>query len=219
VITTVDAVNGGSTLDRYMEAARQAAVADRLVLTKSDIAGAGQVRELTARLSALNPGAPVIVAREANIEPAALLEAGLYDPRTRTLDVQKWLRADAYATHPVGADCATDAHQRHDHGIQSYAVVLEAPVPLEAFSRWLEAITLKRGDDLLRVKGIINIAERPGRPIVLHGVQQIFHPPLELEQWPTDDHRSRIVFITRGLERAAIAETLRLFLNAEGGRT
>ena len=223
VVTTVDAINGASTLDRHMEAVRQAAVADRLVLTKSDIAPAAQVRELMARLSVINPGAPVIVAQEGDTDPAEMLEAGLYNPGTRTLDVQRWLHADAYSPHAAGAGfadhCADHAHTHHHHGIQSFAIVLDEPVPMAAFSRWLDAITLRRGEDLLRVKGIIDIAERPGKPIVLHGVQQIFHPPLALERWPNDDHRSRLVFITRGIERAAIEETLRLFLRAEGGRS
>lgn len=93
-------------------------------------------------------------------------------------------------------------------------MVREQPLSWQAFSNWLELLAGRRGDDLLRVKGIVNIAEQPGQPVVIHGVQQIFHPPVSLDAWPSDDHRTRIVFITRDLKRSTLDDTLRAFEEA-----
>ena len=220
VVTTVDAVNGASTLDRHPEAVKQAAVADRLLLTKTDLASAETTRAIEVRLANLNPGARRIAVSGDALDPAEVFDAGLYNPKTKTLDVQRWLAAEAHADCGHGPERPDHAHtSRHDHGIQSYAVTIDEPIPWDAFSRWLEALALKRGEDLLRVKGIVNIAEQPGTPVVLHGVQRIFHPPVALDAWPSDDHRTRIVFITRNIERSAIEETLRLFLKSATRRT
>lgn len=221
VVTTVDAVNGWDTLDRNMEALRQAAVADRLLITKTDLAGAESSARLRARLAALNPGARMQDVIAGVVDPALLFDTALYRPETRSLDVQSWLRAEAYAAddHQCGEHCEHrehDAHGhhppgRHDHGIASFCFIREDPVRWEAFSGWMEMLAAHRGRDLLRVKGIVNIADRPGRPVVIHGVQQIFHPPLSLDEWPDADHRTRIVFIARNLEQAALQKTLQMF--------
>jgi G3E family GTPase len=156
------------------------------------------------------------------LDPADILDAGLYNPHTKTLDVRRWLNAAAYEQFDSHAACAPDcthpahAHGRH-HGIESFSLVLDAPIPWAVFAAWLDALTLRRGADLLRVKGIVAIAEHPGRPVVVHGVQQIFHPPVELPAWPSGDRRTRLVFITRNLGRSAIEETLRLFTTHRGG--
>jgi G3E family GTPase len=229
VVATIDAVNGSATLDQHMEGVKQAAVADRLLITKTDIAPAAQSALLRERLAALNPGARLIDVVDGMVDPTALFDIGLYSEATKSLDVQNWLRAEAYRTgtdhsHACDAlDCADPAHNhvhpvasanRHDHGIQSCCIVRTQPVPWEAFSSWLELLSEKRGDDLLRVKGIVNISERPGQPVVIHGVQRLFHPPVLLESWPSDDHRTRIVFITRNIAKFEIENTLRIF--AEG---
>lgn len=222
VVATVDAVNGTATLDRYVEAVKQAAVADRLLLTKTDLASIFQVESLRKRLVLLNPGARVIDVVDGVLDPAELFNVGLYNPRTRTLDVQNWLREEAYRAdndhqceNPLGCghDHAIPA-SRHDHGISSCCVVREQPLSWQAFSNWLELLAGRRGDDLLRVKGIVNIAEQPGQPVVIHGVQQIFHPPVSLDAWPSDDHRTRIVFITRNLKKSTLDDTLRAFEKA-----
>ena len=246
VVTTVDAVNGWDTLDRNMEALRQAAVADRLLITKTDLAGAQSSARLRSRLAALNPGARMQDVIAGVVDPARLFDTALYQPESKTLDVQGWLRAEAYegageethqateghehcgphgtqsthgthGTHDTHDSHETHAHQhhhdksRHDHGISSFCFIREAPVRWQAFSSWLEMLAAHRGRDLLRVKGIVNIADRPGRPVVIHGVQQIFHPPLPLDEWPDADHRTRIVFIARNLEQAALQKTLQMF--------
>jgi G3E family GTPase len=220
VVTTVDAVNGADTLDRNLEAVKQAAVADRLLVTKSDLAGSATLAVLKQRITALNPGARMLDVVDGSATPAELFDTGLYNPRTKSLDVQNWLRAEAYeAVQDLGCapGCAHEHHQygqahgthsRHDHGISSCCIVREEPIPWESFSAWLELLSTRRGSDLLRVKGIVNIAERPGRPMVIHGVQQIFHPPVVLDAWPDEDHRTRIVFITRNIEQSALDRTL-----------
>ena len=225
VLATVDAVNGASTLEQHMEAVRQVAMADRILLTKTDIAEHARSEALVLRLSALNPAAPLMLVAHEELDAAEILDAGLYNPKTKSLDVQRWLNAEAYARRDSHGACERDdhcaepshGHTRHDHGIASFSLVLEAPVSWATFSAWLDALALKRGTDLLRVKGIVDIAERPGRPVVLHGVQQIFHPPVELPAWPSEDRRTRLVFITRNIDKRAIEQTLRLFTNNGGG--
>jgi G3E family GTPase len=203
VVTTVDAVIGADTLDREAISVKQVAVADRLVLTKIDLAGSTPV-PLIRRLEALNPTAPVSVAQRGQIDPACLFDGGLYDPLTKSLDVQSWLRAqDISDGH---------AHQRHD--VDTYAIVRREPIRAVALTLFLETFSEHCGTDLLRLKGIVNILESSDRPAVIHGVQHVFHPPAWLDRWPSDDRRSRIVFITRGIPRAWV-EALLEALDAE----
>jgi len=228
VVATVDAVNGDATLDRHCEGVKQVAVADRLLVTKTDIASTAESDALRRRLASLNPAARQLDVVNGEVAPAQLFDIGLYNEATKSLDVQNWLRAEAYRNHPAEArvcsrlDCVDPDHDhaahstrsRHDHGIQSFCVVRDAPVSWEAFSTWMEVLSEKRGDDLLRVKGIVNIAERPGQPVVIHGVQRLFHPPVLLEAWPDDDRRTRIVFITRNIAKAELEGTLEAFAHA-----
>lgn len=230
VVSTIDAVNGSATLDRQQEAVKQAAVADRLLMTKCDLASRDALTNLRTRLAALNPGAPILETQNGAVDPAALFDIGLYNPRTKSPDVQTWLRAEAYGedhrhhahqhgdhehAHGNGEhhDHATAPHDvnRHDDSISAYCVVRDGPVSWIAFATWLDLLAAMRGDDLLRVKGIVNIADRPQQPVVIHGVQHVFHPPVLLDAWPSDDHRTRIVFITRDIPWNAIEETLRVF--------
>jgi len=202
VVTTVDAATGAATLDRQREAVKQAAVADRLVLTKTDLLPASA--DLLARLAAINPSAPVLQATFGQIEPDRLFDGGLYDPAGKAPDVQIWLAADAHG------------HHHHDSGISSFCVMREAPIRAVALALFLETLAEHCGPDLLRVKGILNIAESPDHPAVIHGVQHVFHPPAFLERWPSADRRSRIVFITRDIPRAWIEHLLEA-LDAEVG--
>ena len=231
VVTVVDAVNGTSTLDSHEESVKQAAMADRLVLSKTDLpeATAGRAA-LEERLRTLNPAANVIVAVDGAVEPAALFDAGLYDPARKTPDVQRWLREEAYAAapegdahrdhHHAGHDHDLNVHDHHHHGdhghdpnrhddhIQAYCVVREEAISGAAFSLFLEILTMNRGPDLLRVKGIVKIAEQPEQPAVIHGVQHVFHPPVWLDRWPDEDRRTKLVFITRDIPRAWIDRLL-----------
>jgi len=219
VVTTVDAVNGAGTLDRQIEAVKQAAIADRLIITKTDLAEPEALAALTARLAALNPGAPQLQAAQGAIDPSALFGLGLFDPATKSADVQRWLRDEAVTAAHDGHD---DAHghdhhdvNRHDARIRAFCVTRDRPISWNALSGWLDALASMRGDDLLRLKAIVAIAEKPEQPVVLHGVQHLFHPPVLLPRWPSEDRRTRIVFITRDLPQQAIEESFTAFAEAD----
>jgi G3E family GTPase len=223
VITAVDAVNGLDTLDQHQEAVKQAGIADLLLLTKTDLVPANATAVLRDRIAAINPGARTAVTVNGKISPADFFTQGLYRPEGKTVEVQNWLNAEAYTDH---AHAHADHHHaagefdltRHDHGIRSYCVVREQPISWAGFSAWLDLVSAMRGSDLLRVKGIVNVIEEPARPVVIHGVQHILHPPLKLDAWPSDDHRTRIVFITRNIDQETIEETLRVFERRRPGR-
>ncbi len=214
VVTTVDAVNGATTLDHQPEAVKQAAVADRLLLTKTDLAeaAAGALRE---RLAALNSSAPILEVANGAVEPSQLFRLGLYDPLTKSVDVQRWLRDEALAGS--GHEHGHEHHDvnRHDDRIRAFSIVRDRPISWSALSGWLDALATMRGDDLLRLKAIVALADRPEQPVVLHGVQHLFHPPVLLPGWPDEDRRSRIVFVTRDLPREMIEETLAAFEEAD----
>jgi len=196
VATTVDAVHGAHALGHEMISAKQVAVADRLILTKSDLVGVVP-SALRDRLAALNGSAPVLEAQHGRIDPRSLFDAGPYDLLTKSFDVQSWLGGE-------GADVGGHSH---DHDIQTYAILRDAPIWAVTLTLLLETLAEHCGADLLRLKGIVNIVESPDRPAVIHGVQHVFHPPTWLARWPSDDRRSRIVVITRGIPRRFI-ETL-----------
>ncbi|MEK9644649.1 MAG: GTP-binding protein [Alphaproteobacteria bacterium] len=212
IVTTVDAVNGMSQLDRHEESVKQAAVADRIVITKSDLAEPEALASLEARLRVLNPAAPIEKAIMGKVDPAALFDAGLYDPKTKTVDVQRWLRDEAYADrHRDQGDDHEHGHHhdanRHDDSIAAFCVTRDEPIDWEAFVAWVRILIGQHGEKLLRIKGILNIAGRE-KPIAVHGVQHMFHDPAELGEWPDGDKRSRIVFITRDLDWSVIEEKL-----------
>jgi G3E family GTPase len=195
VVTTVDAVNGASQLDRHYEPAKQAALADRLVLTKTDLAEAAATARLRERLRELNPAAPILEVVEGRVEPEALFGPG--GARPPAAEIDRWVAAHAHDHDHDAAD-----HDHH-HGIASFCLVHDEPVDWAVLSAWLQSLASLRGPDLLRVKGIVNVAGREG-PVVIHGVQHVFHPPRELRRWPDDDRRTRIVFITRNIAEAAL---------------
>jgi G3E family GTPase len=225
VVTVVDAVNGAVTLDAHPEAVKQAAVADRLVLTKTDLAdGAAGAPSLVRRLRALNPGAPILAGGEASA--ARLFDAGLWTPDTKIPDVRRWLNAEAYAEagqghahhHPHGDD-QSDGHDRHHHGrhddgrphqhrhdpnrhddaIRAFSLATDRAVPPGALEVFLDLLSSAHGPKVLRMKGIVRLADDDDRPMVVHGVQTLFHPPVRLPHWPDPDRRTRIVMITRDL--------------------
>lgn len=205
VITTVDAVAGEATLDRHIEAVRQAAAADRLLLTKTDLVPAAAAEGLERRLRKLNPAAPILRTVAGNIEPHRLFHAGLYDPVTKSPDVQRWLQEEKFGHHHHG-QTSGDVN-RHDDHIRAISMVVEDPVPGEALDHWLRSLMQLRGPDLLRFKGIVNVAGMSG-PMVLHGVQHVIYPPVVLKSWPSDDRRTRMVFITYDIEEKTLRDTL-----------
>ena len=212
VVTVVDAVNGAATLDVHAESVRQAAVADRLVITKAAMADAGAVDALRARLRQLNPSAGIVDADAVDLP--GLLSCGLYDPATKTADVARWMgEAEADDGHDHGHHHDHDHdhhhghdhdqghgglhhHAHHDHRVRSVSLVHEAPVSWSTIEMFLDLLRSSQGERLLRMKGIVELAEDPGRPLVLHGVQKLMHPPARLPAWPAGPRGTRLVLIT-----------------------
>jgi G3E family GTPase len=186
VVATVDAVNGAATLHRHPESVKQAAVADLLLVTKVDAAAPEAVEALEARLRALNP-----VAALRRVQFGALAAGEL-------------LRARGTSPAPVGADGAA-----HPGDVRAFSLVLDEPLDWDAFAVWLTLLLHSRGLDVLRVKGLLDVGQ--AGPVVLDGVQHTVHRPRHLAAWPDDDRRSRIVFITRGIERDAVLASLDAF--------
>lgn len=200
VITMVDGVNGEAQLDDCPESVKQAAVADCLVVSKSDIAVPAALGRLRTRLTRINPGAQLLEAVRGAVAPGLLFGTALLGPATEREGVERWLNEGAYVN-------AEPAHRsgRHRDGIHAFAIRHGAPVTGAGLAAWLNLMATLKGANLLRVKGIINVA---GSAVVVHVVQSVIHEPLTLESWPSADHSTRIVFITRGMARAEIEATL-----------
>jgi len=220
VVCVLDAVNGNATLDAHEEAVKQAAMADRILLTKTDLPEAAVSRDaLTARVHELNPGARIVPVAGGVIDPALILNLGPFDPAAKGSQVVAWLSAEAYDHHDHGH--GHDHHHGHDHGhhhhatdandvnrhdahIRAFCFTREAPVKIESLQFLLQILASMRGPDLLRIKGIVNVEGEPHTPAVVHGVQHLLHPVTWLKAWPSADRRTRIVFIVRDIEEAQI---------------
>jgi len=223
VVTVVDCVNGNASLDAHEEAVKQAALADRIVLTKTDLAAAGEREALLERLHALNPAAPILDAAKGEATPERLLNCGLYDPARKIPDVKKWLAAEAYAEPHAhhhhdehGHDHAHLDRNRHDAHIASFVLRTDKAIPAGTLEMFLELLRANYGAQLLRVKGIVKLEEMPETPVVVHGVQHVFHPIARLERWPDEDHTSRLVFITRDLPERTVRDLFEAFLGQAG---
>ncbi len=187
VVTLVDGALGAATLDRHPEAERQAMLADRLLLTKPDLVPQGMtpggMAALAARLAALNPAAPIRAAAHGEVPP-------------------EWLFADGrHATDPSSLAAWLDATARHSAGVATILLEREAPLPLLALTLWMQALAEHAGTRLLRLKGLVALAEDAARPAAIHAVQHVVHPPEWLEAWPSADRRSRVVLIGQGIPR------------------
>jgi G3E family GTPase len=233
VVTLVDAVNGLATLDVHPEALKQAAVADRLVVTKLDLVDGAEV--LRARLATLNPLAAVLDVRTASASD--LLDCGLFDPATKVPDVSRWLQDEAalaamgrnahrHADGTVhqdgeneGASAAVRGQDtadvnRHDGRIRAHAFSTDRPIRSESLGLFIDLVRSAQGANLLRLKGIVKLVEDPARPVIIHGVQHVFHPPQVLERWPDADERTRVVFIVKDIDPAFIEGLWNAFLGA-----
>ncbi|MET0216906.1 MAG: GTP-binding protein [Burkholderiales bacterium] len=216
VITTVDGVLGMNELNQHFESVKQAAVADRIVVTKCDAAGATELARLELRLHELNPAAPICRSEHGRVEPEVLLNAGLFDAARKIPDVARWLAASAYrpVTRPsVLPGVTATAARRHDARVQSFTMSFDQPLPWEGVIAAMEMLLSCRGEDMLRVKGILNL-EGQTQPVVLHAVQTLLYPLAKLDAWPDDDHRSQLVFITRDIEPAFVEDVLTQFIDA-----
>ena len=201
VVTTVDALTGLQTLDRHGEALRQAAVADRIVLTKTDVPGVG-LSPISERLAALNPGARVLKVVRGEIAPSALFDGGPDGAAARQTGRDAWL---------AGLAAAMDA-QSHRHGddVGPFCVIREKPVHAVTLALLLAALSENCGADLWRMKGIVHVAERPECPAVIHGVQHVYHAPVWLPRWPSEDRRTRMVFIGHGIRESWVRGLIEL---------
>jgi G3E family GTPase len=225
VVTLVDAVNGMKTLDEHEEAVKQAAMADRLVITKTDLPeGAAALPELRERLKKLNPAAIVL---EGEPPVAELINAGLYNPESKIPDVARWLREEAVIAAEEDAHHGHHHHDHHGHGhhhhkhdqasrhdasIKAFSIATEKPIPFNTLEMFLDLMRSAHGDKILRMKGIVQLADDPDRPVVFHVVQHLMHPPARLEAWPDADRRSRMVCITKDLAPEMVRKMFDAFL-------
>lgn len=222
VVTLVDAINGMATLDAHPEALRQVVAADRLVLSKTDIAADSEaVAALRKRLGELNPGI-VILAPDAPAE--AIVGAGLYDLAERPQELRRWLATEAIeAPHDHHHHHGHDGHDhhhghhhhdvnRHDASIRAFTLTAETPIREATFDLFWTLLRSTHGSKLLRLKGLVALAEAPDTPLLVHAVQQILHPPVLLPAWPDADRRSRLVLIVKDLEEEMVARLWTAFL-------
>ena len=200
IVTVVDAVNGARQLASLPEPVRQSAVADRLLITKTDIAAPEAVAELRERLTAINAGATIAEASHGDVDPEALFDVGPFDRATRHPDVSAWLgEADSGFGHTAHHHDVN----RHDERIRAVSLHAEGAIEIYPFVRWVERLLEAHGDRILRLKGVLNVAGDE-QPVVVHGVQHIFHPLTRLSSWPDADRRSRLVLIVMDLDTAEI---------------
>jgi G3E family GTPase len=202
---------------------KQAALADVILITKTDLVDQASVTALKARLRQLNPSAEMLETLHGKVSPDQIFSRAA-DPRANPDEIRRWLDADAYEHtehhHSQGDDHHHDhAHHtdndpnRHGENIRAFSLTLERPIAWDALRTWLQSITSLRGSDLLRMKGVVNVAGLPG-PVVVHGVQHVIHPPVRLASWPDADRRTRIVFITQNIPQAALQNSLDVLAGA-----
>jgi G3E family GTPase len=223
-VATVDAVNGPGTLDKHEESLRQVALADHLLITKLDLIRPDlrdATREsLMERLGDINPAAKVSVIDDPSLNLIEVLGNAGVDPTTSDTAAQTWLNLSAYEKHDhdapdhnhghAGEDTHHDGPHHHESDIVSFAFLREEPTSRYALQLLLDALEKNLGPNLLRVKGLVNVAEEPGRPAVIQGAQHLLHNISWLERWPDSDRRTRIVFITQNIERNEIEEMIAL---------
>ena len=212
VVTVVDAVNAYAQLERYEEAVKQVALADRLVVSKLDLAGSGALRTLRPRLAAINPDSPIIAADSPDLDPVELLITGVHDPQSKSREVERWLRSTRDAVR------AEEGHHLHPDAIAAWCLAFDEVLDWTAFGVWMTMLLHRHGDRVLRMKGLLNVAELPG-PVLVNGVQHLVHPPAHLDRWPDEDRRSRLVVIANGLARAEIERSVHIFNALANPRT
>jgi G3E family GTPase len=209
VVTTVDAVNGQGQLDSFGEAVQQAALADIVVLTKTDLAQPDTVDQLKRDLHKINPSASILDVVDGAISSRQLFEHAPADPKAAPEKLDRWLALEQFDRHDhAGHDHAhhNDVN-RHGDDIRAFSVVVDEAITWSNLESWLGSLLSLRGKDLLRIKGILNVVDQPG-PVVVHAVQHLLHPISRLRRWPSEDHRSKIVFITRNIPPAALRNSL-----------
>lgn len=222
IVATVDMAAGMDTLDHHPEAIKQAAVADALILTKADLTTEVQRSALLTRLNTINPTAQRWQISSGEIAAQKILDLGLFNANNKSPDVARWLNEEAFAdsephnhdheehhSHHHAHDHDHDINRHNDH-IRAFCFTIDQPIPEHILTEWLGLLTDFIGSQILRVKGILNV-EGKNQPVAIHGVQHIFHPLSTLPKWPSDDRRSRLVFITQDVSKEMIEQTLNQF--------
>jgi len=199
IVTTVDAVNGVSQLVEFAEAVKQVAMADRVIVTKTDLSDEASVVALSGRLRALNGSAQIVASAAAHADAPHLLTDDVYDAEGKFREAKHWIAEEVENGSPD-----------HTAGVASFTVIFDGPLDWTAFGVWASMLLHRHGSDVLRLKGLLNVAGVP-TPVLINGVQHIVHPPSHLERWPDADRRSRLIFIVRGLRRASIERSLAVF--------
>jgi G3E family GTPase len=214
IVTTVDATFGLSQLVEHEEARKQVAVADRLLLTKTDLTDATTIARLETRLTELNPAAPILPVLNGTVEPGAILGA---ERRATPTEAHLWLAADRYrpASYSLMSGKAIATTPEHADRIRAFSLTFDQPLDGDSVSAALEMLTAFRPNHLLRMKAILNLIGE-SRPVVLHGVQHVLYPPSYLDHWPDENHQSRFVFIVNDLDESFIAKLLADFTQAAG---
>lgn len=222
IVATIDIVTGMHTLDQHQEAVKQAAVADVLLLTKTDLATEKQRNALVRRLDNINPAAPRYEVDNGEIAAKKVLNLGLFTTEGKMPEVQRWLSEEAYASSE--SHDHTHHHHAHDHDvnrhddhIRAFCFTIDSPISETTLENWLELLMSFVGSRILRVKGVLNI-EGNEKPVAIHGVQHIFHPPVTLPAWPNEDRRSRLVFITHNVNKDLIEKTFNALFLMSGDR-
>jgi len=220
LVTVVDAVNGIVTLENHDEARRQVAVADTLVLSKTTLTD--DCKALRSKLEALNPLARVVKSDDPDLSAQGLFDTGAYDPVARSLDVARWLNSEQQEHgHGHGGHHHGHAHthdvNRHDQHIRADSLVFERAISPEALVMFLDLMRSAHGPNLLRMKGIIKLADDPSRPLVLHAVQSLMSEPVRLKAWPQGARQeTRLVVITRDMPDGFVAELFSTFAGEPG---
>ena len=209
VVTVVDAVNAPAQLDRFEEAVRQVALADRLVAGKLDLAGPAALEALRPRLAALNPAAPILAADSPDLDPVDLLVNDVYHRRSKGREVERWMRSTREAMAADGGS-AGGGHSSPHAAVTAFCFTFDAALDWTAFGVWMSMLLHRHGDRVLRMKGLLNVAGVLG-PVLVNGVQHLVHPPAHLDRWPDEDRRSRVVVISTGPGREAIERSLQAF--------
>ena len=230
VVTMMDSINGKTTLESHKECQKQAAVADRLVLTKTDLISdtlsLKGLESLKATLSSINPNAPILDPQEPGFVFSSLFDTSLFNPKTKTVNVRKWLNDEAsnnknHHQHEHGHhhNSSQSSHDvtRHSIDIRSFTLTFDKPLEIRALTTALEVLTFTHGKDLLRMKGIVDTVERPGVPLVIHGVQHVFHDPVWLDEWPDENRQTQLVFITHRIQRKTLSDFFESWINSSSG--
>lgn len=213
VITVADAATGPDTLDQQFEAVSQVAMADLVVLSKTDLVSETASKAFETRLRSLNPTAPIIIADHGVVPTEALWGLSGMRQDSKPEQALSWL-TPAVAPGPLdnlsGFALQTASEplpHKHDVRIGSASIVLDEPIPPAAFDLWLDTLIALRGSDILRVKGIVHL-ESIETPFVFHGVQHLFDPPVPLQGWPGGDRQSRVVVIARDMTNPELKHSL-----------